>query len=156
MPGEFYVETKGGKVNLGPIETSLADLHTKVDGIKTQTDKLAGETPGQGSTTADWQVSESEVVSIGAVATNNKIHDLTLSIHDLVGTQITVRLYKAVNGTERKVYEQNFDASTDPKGVPVINGSWAIHEILRVTLQSNDLADNARAVDYDFILEAMQ
>jgi hypothetical protein len=155
MPGEFYVETKGGKVNLGPIETSLADLQTKVDGIKAQTDKLAGEAPVQGSTTADWQIAEADVVSIGSVTTLNKIHDLTLSIHDLVGTQVIVRLYKTVNGTERKIYEQSFNASTDPSGLPVINGSWAIHDILRVTLQSNNTADNAKSVDYDFMLEAM-
>ena len=110
---------------------------------------------GEGSTTADWQLSETNVVSIGTVGTSNKIHDLTLSIHNLVGSQITVRLHKAVNGTEQEVYEQNFDAATDPPGLPVINGSWAMHGILRVTLQSNDVADNGKTVDYDYMLEAI-
>jgi len=148
MPGEFYVEGKAEKV-------SLTGIEAKIDAVKAQTDRLAGETPGEGSTTADWQAGEADVVSIGASGVRNKIHDLTLSIHNLVGSQITVRLYKAVNGTEQEVYEQNFDAATDPPGLPVINGSWAMHGILRVTLQSNDVADNGKTVDYDYMLEAI-
>lgn len=155
MPGEFYVETKGGKVNLEPIEASLAGLHAKVDSIKDQTDQLAGETPEGGSVTADWQLAEANIVPIGAAGVRYKLHDLTVSIHNLVGTQVRVRLYKKVNGDERKVYDQAFDASVDTPGLPVINGSWAIHDVLRVTLQSNDPVDNGKAVAYDFMLEAM-
>jgi hypothetical protein len=155
MPGEFYVETKGGQVNLEPIETSLADLHVKVDSIKDQTNKLAGETPEGGAVTADWQLAEANIVSIGAAGVRYKLHDLTVSIHNLVGTQVRVRLYKTVNGDERKVYDQAFDASIDTSGLPIINGSWAIHDVLRVTLQSNNPADNGKAVAYDFMLEAM-
>ncbi len=156
MPGEFYVEGKAAKVSLQGIESSLARIEGKVDGVKVQTDRLAGDTPGQGSTTADWQLGEADVVSIGASGIRNKVHDLTLSIHNLVGTQMTVRLYKTVNGTERKVYEQSYNATTDPPGLPIINGSWAIHDILRMTLQSNEAADNGKSVDYDYMLEVMQ
>jgi len=108
-----------------------------------------------GSATQDWQTAEANVVSIGAAATRNKVHDLSLGVSNLVGTVITVRLYKKVNGVERKVYEQAFNAATDPPGLPVINGTWATHDVIRVTLQSNDAADNAKAVDYDYMLEAM-
>lgn len=155
MPGEFYIEGKQEKLSLAAIESSLVGLHGKADDIRSQTDRLAGETPGQGSITADWQVAEADVVSVGATDTSYKIHDLTLGVHNLVGSQVTVRLYKGINGTERKVYEQNFDATSDPPGLPVINGTWAIHGVLRVTLQSNNAADNGKAVDYDFMLEAM-
>jgi len=155
MPGAFYVENKAEKVSLQAIVDAIIGIVDRLDSIKSQTDKLAGDNPGEGSTTADWQLSETDVVSIGTVGTSNKIHDLTLSIHNLVGSQITVRLYKAVNGTEQEVYEQNFDAATDPPGLPVINGSWAMHGILRVTLQSNDAADNGKTVDYDYMLEAI-
>jgi len=155
MPGAFYVENKAEKVSLQAIVDAIIGIVDRLDSIKSQTDKLAGDNPGEGSTTADWQLSETDVVSIGTVGTSNKIHDLTLSIHNLVGSQITVRLYKAVNGTEQEVYEQNFDAATDPPGLPVINGSWATHGILRVTLQSNDVADNGKTVDYDYMLEAI-
>ena len=95
------------------------------------------------------------MVSIGAADIRNKVHDLSLNISNLVGTVITVRLYKKVHGTERKVYEQSFNATTDPPGLPIINGAWATHDIIRVTLQSNDAADNGKAVDYDYMLEAM-
>lgn len=155
MPGAFYIETRGEKVNLLPIETGLGELQSKVDAIKAQTDKLAGETPDEGSSTADWQLAEAEVVTVGTVGTRYKIHDLTISIHNLVGNIIIVRLYKAVNGIERKIYEQDFNAAIDPPGLPVINGSWAIHGVLRATVQSNDPADNGKSVDYDYMLEAM-
>jgi len=155
MPGEFYVEKKAEKVNLEAVESSLADLNAKADGIKARTDNLAGEIPGQGSTSADWQTAEADVISIGFAGVRYKIHDLTLSIHNLAGTQVRIRLYKQVNGTERKVYDQAFDAAADPLGLSVINGSWAIHDTLRVTLQSNNAADNGQAVDYDYMLEVM-
>ena len=155
MPGAFYVENKAEKVSLQAIVDAIIGIVDRLDSIKSQTDKLAGDNPSEGSTTADWQLAETDVVSIGTVGTRNKIHDLTLSIHNLVGSQITVRLYKAVNGTEQEVYEQNFDAATDPPGLPVINGSWAMHGILRVTVQSNDAADNGKTVDYDYMLEAI-
>jgi tetrahydromethanopterin S-methyltransferase subunit D len=124
-------------------------------GVKTQTDKLAGAAPVTGSATEDWQTAEADVVSIGAAGVKNKVHDLSLNVSNLVGTVITVRLYKKVKDTERKIYEQAFNATTDPAGLPIINGSWATHDVIRVTLQSNNAADNAKAVDFDFMLEAM-
>ena len=123
--------------------------------IKDQTDKLAGAAPVTGSATQDWQTAEADVVSIGEAGVSNKVHDLSLNISNLVGTVITVRLYKKVNAVERKVYEQAFNAATDPPGLPVINGTWATHDIIRATLQSNNAADNGKAVDYDYMLEAM-
>ena len=123
--------------------------------IKAQTDKLAGADPVTDSATADWQTAEADVVSIGVADIRNKVHDLSLSISNLVGTVITIRLYKNVHGTECKVYEQSFDASSDPPGLPIINGAWATHDIIRVTLLSNDAADNGKAVDFDYMLEAM-
>ena len=156
MPGEFYVENKAEKVSLEAVESALAGLSTKADAIKAKTDNLAGETPGQGSTTADWQVAEVNVVSIGSNDTRYKLHSLLLSIHNLIGTVIMVRLYTEVKGSERKVYEQTFNAGTDSPGVWVVNGTIAIHKPLRITLQSNDATDNGKAVDYDYMLEAMQ
>ena len=108
-----------------------------------------------GSTTANWNAAESNVVNIGVDNTRYKVHSFLLSIHNLVGNIITVRMYMKVNGNERRVYGQSFDASVDPPGLWIINGMLGIHEALRVTLQSNNAADNGKAVDYDFILEAM-
>ena len=134
MPGEFYIEGKKEKEAL---------------------EQLQGEDPVSGSTASDWQTAEADVVSIGEEGTRFKIHDLTLSIHNLAGDQITVRLYKLVDGLERCCYQQVFDAASDPSGLPVINGTWAIHGVLRVTLESNNAADNGKTVDYDYMLEAM-
>jgi len=140
---------------LAALKILIDTLETKGDAIKTQTDKLAGTAPLTGSATQDWQTAESDVVSIGADNTRYKLHSLLLSIHNLVGTTITVRLYMQVNGAERKVYEQAFNAATDPAGLWIVNGSVAIHEVLRVTLQSNDANDNGKAVDYDYMMEVM-
>jgi len=162
MPGEFYIEGKKEKVDLSQILGNQAqilsrqdNLEDKGDAIKERVDRLAGETPVSGSTTDDWETGEADVVSMGADGARHKVHDLTLSIHNLAGTAITVRLYKKVNGVERKCYEQNFDATADPPGLPIINGTWGIHGVLRVTLQSNNAADNGKAVDYDCMMEAM-
>jgi len=123
--------------------------------IEAKLDKLAGETPVSGSAIHDWQTAESDVVSLGSNDTKYKLHSLLLSIHNLVGTVVTVRLYMQVNGTERKVYEQAFNATTDPPGLWIVNGTVGIHEVLRVTLRSNNAADDGVAVEYDYMLEEM-
>ncbi len=155
MPGEFYVEGKAQKLSLQSLEARLLELEAKLDAVKAQTDKLAGEIPVSGSTTADWQTAEADVVSIGASGTRYKLHSLALSMHNLAGTIITVRMHMNINGSERKVYEQTFDATVDPPGLWIVNGTVAISEALRVTLESNDAADNSKAVDYNFMVEAM-
>ncbi len=147
MPGEFYQKGKAQQLDLKSVLDGMA-------AIKTQTDRLAGMTPVTGETAAAWQLLEANVCSIGAENARSKVHDLTLSIHNLAGTVIAIRLYKKVNGTERKCYEQSFNA-TDGPGLPIINGAWAIHGVLRVTLQSNNAADNGKLVSYDGMLEAM-
>lgn len=155
MPGEFYIEGKQAKVDLSQILVSLAGLSAKVDALQTQIGKLAGLPPVTNSVIADWQTDEADVVSIGAVDTRYKLHSLLLSVHNLVGTVITVRLYMQVQGVERKVYEQTFNSTTDPAGLWLVNGTVGIHQILRVTLQSNDVADDGQTVGYDYLLEAM-
>jgi hypothetical protein len=149
------IKTKTDNLPDDPASQQLTASAAQVADIESQTDKLAGETPVTGSTTQDWQTAESEVVSIGASSTRCKVHDLSLSIANLIGTNITVRLYKKVNSVEIKVYEQVFNTNNDPPGLPIINGTWAIHDVLKVTLESNRTADNGKAVDYDYMLEAM-
>ncbi len=155
MLGEFYVEGSKTKLSLKAIETAIASLEARLEAIRSQTEKLSGEIPYVGFTIADWQSVESNLIVVGAPGMKYKLHDLSLGTQNLSGTQITVRLYKDINGAERKVYEQSFDATLDGPGLPVVNGTWAIHGTLRVTILSNDPADNGQAVDYDFMLEAM-
>jgi hypothetical protein len=155
MPGEFYIEGKQAKVDLSQIIASLTGLSDKVDTLQIQVDKLAGLSPVTEPVTADWQTAEEEVASIGTTDTRYKLHSLLLGIHNLVGTVITVRLYMKVKGVERKVYEQAFNSATDPPGLWLVNGTVGIQDVLRVTLQSNDAADNGKTVDYDYLAEIM-
>lgn len=169
MSGEFYIEGKAEKVDLTLLIEKITSetyglealkgllniLGIKADGIISQTDKLAGQIPVAGSVTGDWQAAEAEVVTIGAHDARYKLHSLLISVHNLAGTSLTVRMYLLVNGGERKVYEQSFDVTSDPPGLWIINGSVGIHEALRVTLTSNNAADNGQAVHFDYILEAM-
>jgi hypothetical protein len=141
MPGEFYQKARTERTNIQAILDRL--------------DRLAGAPPVSGSATHGWQTAEADVISIGAGGTKYKLHSLLISIHNLAGTAITVRLYMKVKGVERKVYEQAFNAATDPPGLWIVNGTVGIHEILRVTLESNDAVDNGKVVDYDFMLEEM-
>lgn len=122
--------------------------------IKTQTDKLAGEAPVAGATTANWNTAEADIISIGANNTSYKLHSLVLDINALAGT-VTIRLYQQVNGVERRVYEQTFTVAVDGPGLWIVNGTVGIHEILRVTAQSNNVADDGTAIGYDFMLEVM-
>jgi hypothetical protein len=149
------IKQKTDNLPVDPASQSLTASATQVTGIKGQTDKLAGAAPVTGSATQNWQTTEADVVSIGIAGTRNKVHDLSLNTANLIGTAVTIRLYKKVNNVERKVYEQSFNAATDPPGLPIINGTWATHDVIRVTLQSNNAADNGKAVDYDCLLEAM-
>jgi len=53
------------------------------------------------------------------------------------------------------VYDQTFDATSDPPGLWIVNGTIGIHEVLRVSLQSNNATDDGKAVHYDYMLEVM-
>jgi len=159
MPGEFYIEGRQQKVDLTEIKNIISEMQAAISRVQSSVTTLLarseGLAPVTGSTTADWQAAESEVVTIGAAGVRYKVHSLLLSIHHLAGTIITVRLYMPVNGVERMVYQQSFNAATDPSGLWVINGTLGIDQALRVTLQSSDAADNGKSVDYEFMLEAM-
>ena len=96
------------------------------------------------------------MVTIGANDTRKKLHSLLLSIHNFQSSgQVTVKLFMQVNGTERKVYQEQFNKGNDPDGCWIVNGTVGIHEALRVELQSNKAADNGVALHYDCMLEAM-
>jgi len=111
--------------------------------------------PVSGAAVEEWEVNEQDVVIIGEHNSISKVHSLLLSINNLVGTVIMVRMYMAIHGDEQKVYEQSFDTAADPLGLWIINGTLGIHEALRVTLQSNHEDDNSRVVNFDYLLEGM-
>jgi hypothetical protein len=115
---------------------------------------IRGLPPVTGSTPGNWQAAEADIISIGADNIRNKLHSLVLDINALVGT-VTIRLYMQVNGVERRVYQQTFTVAADGPGLWIVNGTIGIHEVLRVTAQSNNAADNGQAIAYDYLLEAM-
>ncbi|MDP2660389.1 MAG: hypothetical protein Q8R28_06645, partial [Dehalococcoidia bacterium] len=143
--------------------SGLDALSALLDAIAAKVDKLAGEPPASGSVAGNWQSGTAtsgetgaDVVTIGANDTKNKLHSLLLSIHNFtLGGRVTVKVFTEVNGTERKVYQEDFNKGTDPDGLWIVNGTVGIHEAVRVEVQSNRAADNGLALDYDFMLEAM-
>jgi len=158
------------KALIDAIEAKLDDgasgldaIKALIDAIEGKLDKLAGETPVSGPVTGNWQSGTAtsgetgaDVVTIGANDTKKKLHSLLLSIHNFaLGGKVTVKLFMQVNGTERKVYQEDFNKGNDPDGCWVVNGTVGIHEALRVEVQSNRAADNGMALHYDYMLEAM-
>lgn len=141
---------------MGLTRRKIAIIDVVVDAIKVSTDKQAGESPVVGTATENWNAGEADIVSIGANDTKNKLHSLVLSIDEITAAStITIRMYMQTNGVERKVYDQDFVKDTDPDGLWIVNGTVGIHEVLRVTAQSNAAADDAKNIDYDYLLEAM-
>ena len=141
----------------------LDALKTLLDALETKLDRIRGESPATGSVTGNWQSGTgtsgetgADLVTLGANDTKYKLHSLIVSIHNLqLAALIKIKLFQQVNGTERKVYEEQFQKGTDPDGCWVVNGTVGIHETLRVEVQSNRAADNGVAIDYDYMLEAM-
>jgi len=158
------------KALIDAIEAKLDDgtsgldaLKALLDAIEAKLDNLAGETPASGSVTGNWYsgtatsgLTGADLVTIGANDIKKKLHSLLVNISSVQsGAKITVRLYMQVNGTERKVYQEEFTQGTDPDGLWIVNGSVGIHEALRVEAMSNKSADNGAAIEYDYMLEAM-
>lgn len=156
MPGEFYIEAKRERLDLSVILAAIEALEVKLD-------RLRGESPVSGSTTANWQSGTgtsgetgADLITIGASDTKYKLHSLVINISALTaGATVAIKLFMKVNDAERKVYHQTFTRGTDPDGLWIVNGTVGLHEALRVELQSDNAADNGRAVDYDYMLEAM-
>jgi hypothetical protein len=156
MPGEFYIEGKRERLDLSAILTVIADLQAELS-------RLRGEVPVSGSITTNWQSGTAtsgeagaDLVTIGASNIKYKLHSLVVNISAMTaGAVIVLRLFMKVNGTERKVYQQSFTKGTDPDGLWIVNGTVGIHDILRLELQSDNAADNGKAIDYDYMLEVM-
>jgi hypothetical protein len=177
MPGEFYIENQSEKTDLSQVlekltnddfglqalEALLNALGVKADSIQSQLGKLSGEPPVSGSVTDNWNSGTAtsgetgaDVVTLGASGTRKKLHSLLLNISAFQsGAKVTVKLFMKVNGTERKVYEQEFKQGTDPDGLWIVNGTVSIHEGLRVEAESDKAADDGAAMDYDYMLEAI-
>jgi hypothetical protein len=135
-----------------------AALLVIANAIRVQTDKTAGMVPVVGTTVANWGAAAADLITLGADNVRYKVHSLIVQIFGMVGI-ITIRLFTQVNGVERQVWPvplaTTFTVAADGPAIPVINGTWGIHEALRVTVQSSNVADNGVAVAYDAMLEEM-
>lgn len=134
---------------------SLAQFATNID---SQTAKLAGLPTVMGSVTKNWQAAEQDLITIGANGTSNKLHLCLIGIQALIGN-IALRAYHRINGVERRIFPipatTVFTAAGSAPGIPLIDTTGAITEALRVTVQSDNAADNGQAVTYEYKLEAM-
>jgi len=119
-----------------------------------------GSTPSFGSITANWSTATGtsgetgeDLCVIGANDTKYRLLSLLLDVSAVTDTVIlTVKMFMQINGTEKKVYSQNFLVGTDPDGIWVVQSVVAIHEVLRVEVESD--TNESVAIGYDYILEA--
>jgi uncharacterized protein YbcI len=133
---------------------TLETLSDQLDTITTSTNKLAGETPVVGTATQNWNAAEANIVSIGADGVKTRIHSLFISLHALTAAAtITIRMYAEVNGTERLFYRESFVIGVDTPGQLLINGTVGVHEIVRVTAQSDTAADDGLGIAFDYLKE---
>jgi len=111
-----------------------------------------------GNAVGNWQAAETNLVTIGADNVQNRFHALIIDINALIGN-ISIRVYTQVNGVERRIYPYpaalTWSVAGDAPAIPIINASWPYHEALRITIQSDNAADNGQAVGYDAFYEAM-
>ena len=155
------IDAVGARLDNGT--SGLAALKALIDALDAKLNKLAGETPVTGSVTGNWYSgiatsgeTGANLVTIVANDIRKKLHSLLINISSVqAGAKITVRLYMQINGTERKVYQEEFTQGTDPNGLWIVNGSVGIHESLRVETMSNKAVDDGAVLEYDYMLEAM-
>jgi len=152
------VDAITGYATSASLSGGLADLvaiDTVVDAIKVSTDKQAGSV-ATGTATQNWNAAEADIASIGTNDTSYKLHSLIVDINALhVGGTVSLRMYSQINGTERKVYDEDFVKGTDPDGIWLVDGTVGIHEPLRVTAESTAATDDGAVISYDYMLETM-
>jgi hypothetical protein len=162
MPGEFYVEHKSERISLQIIENALISISDRLNEIKSQVDVLAVDPSGnKGTTTANWYAGTGtsgetggDVLTIGSDSTYNKVQGLWLNIENITNwATVTVRLYHSINGVVKKVHQQSFMRGTDPDGLWIISGALEISGTLRCELQSDNSADTAKSVGWEWVTE---
>ncbi len=138
----------------GSILEVLNYIIENMDGSRTLTSTIGSETENWGTQTGTSSETGEDLVTIGANNTDYMLHSLLLDVSACTnGAVISVKLFMQVNGVEQKVYDQDFTVDTDTDGLWIVNGSVAIHEALRVEVESD--TDESVAIAYDYSLESM-
>lgn len=112
-----------------------------------------------GSITRNWfngvatsGMTGGDVLTLGTALTTSKISRCSLSTHNLaLGANVNIRMYGGVNGVERKFFDDYFSVGTDPVDLLPINGEMGIYDRVRIEMSSDKLADNGKAVDYEYL-----
>lgn len=106
--------------------------------------------------TANWQAAEQALISIGADNVKYKLHDLKLDINNTAGV-LTIKMYMQIWGVERELqdYRRTVSKGVNGSGIWIVTGTLAIHEVLRITCQSDNAADNGQGISVDYLVEPM-
>lgn len=111
------------------------------------------------SVVANWNAAAQDLVTIGGAGLNRKLHALNVFIGNLAGN-ITIRAYVLVNGVERQIFpvpsNDTFSITAvppDPPAIPVVNATVGLYGPMRITCQSDLVADNGLAITYTYMLE---
>src|SRR5271157_5894447 len=112
-------------------------------------------TPVSGSITANWQTAAATVCVIGAAGAKYKIQSLIIDISALIGN-ITPRMYISVNGVQQQIFPSTLASTvvigTNSPGLALINGTYGIANALTITVQSDNAADNGKAIGFECLL----
>lgn len=115
---------------------------------------IAGTATMHASVVANWQAAEQDLLTIGAAVAGSatSINFLGVGIQNLIGN-ISIRLYATINGVERRFFpipgNRTYTAAADAPCISPINGTMIVPGRLRVTVQSDNAADNGAAVTYE-------
>jgi len=145
------------------VELAAANLPTDIDLIKSD---LAG-TEVEGTVAAlDAYSGAATSTETGAdvftisTTTRKKIHFLGVQISGLTsGATATLRMYTKMldaDASLTKFYSEIFTVGTNVPFVPIVNGTIAIRNNVRVEIQSNNAADTSISAKYHYILESME
>lgn len=160
MPGEFYGIADIEKLLTGK---PFQELKEMIDELSLSRHSFVTV---ENSRERNWQSETgtsseagADLASLGETGKTKLVHSLLVDIGGLTaGAQITIKMFMKINGVERKLYPPNgtvFTAGTDPDGCWVINGTLAIHDVLRVEVQSDNASDNGKSVAYTAVVENM-
>jgi hypothetical protein len=113
-----------------------------------------------GAVTGNWNsgvatsgLAGADFLTIGAAGIVTLLYDMLIRINGLTAAaNITVRIFRQINGVERQVYGQTFVVGVDTD-LWQISGQTAIDGVLRVEINSSAPADDGAAIPFEYMLE---
>jgi hypothetical protein len=157
MSGEFY------GIDVSSLESELAQIRDRLESLEVARHSFSAV---EGSRERNWQAGSgtsgeggADLLSLGEAGKRKLVHSLLVDIRRLTpGAKISIKMFMKINGVERKLYPPNgtsFTVGSDPDGLWVINGTLAIHDPLRIELESDNPGDNGKSISYTAVVENM-